>query len=165
MQEKVREFLARVQRKWQSANNSTALPVLVGFHVRRGDYVRYAARSFRASLPDDKYFTKALNHYRQKFSNEVAFVVASDDKGFVRQRLGHHPDVYLSKATSAFEDMALLSSCNHSIVTLGSFGFWTGYLAGGEVVYPDVPLYRNYRFSRAMFQSANLTNFIPISAD
>ncbi|XP_037796398.1 galactoside 2-alpha-L-fucosyltransferase 3-like [Penaeus monodon] len=122
-------------------------------------------RVFRASLPGDKYFTRALNHYRQKFSNGVAFVAASDDMAFVRQRLGHHPDVYFSKGASPFEDMALLSSCNHSIVTLGSFGFWTGYLAGGEVVYPDVHLYRNYRFSRAMFQSSNLTNFIPVSAD
>lgn len=39
----VREILADVQQKWQSANNSTVLPVLVGFHVRRADYVRYAA--------------------------------------------------------------------------------------------------------------------------
>ncbi|XP_027223995.2 galactoside alpha-(1,2)-fucosyltransferase 2 isoform X1 [Penaeus vannamei] len=165
VQEKVREILADVQQKWQSANNSTVLPVLVGFHVRRADYVRYAAINFRASLPEDKYFTRALSHYRQKFPNEVAFVVASDDMAFVRQRLGHYPDVFFSSGESAADDMALLSSCNHSIVTMGSYGFWTGFLAGGEVVYPDLHLSRSYRFSRAMYQRANLTNFIPVSAD
>lgn len=33
------------------------------------------------------------------------------------------------------EDLSLLASCNHSIMTAGSFGFWASYLAGGEVLY------------------------------
>ena len=28
-----------------------------------------------------------------------------------------------------------LSLCHHSIVTGGTFGFWTAYLAGGEVIH------------------------------
>lgn len=47
-------------------------------------------------------------------------------------------------------DMAVLASCNHSIITLGSFGFWTGFLTGGEVVYPDVRFRRSYRYSETL---------------
>ncbi|XP_037796617.1 galactoside alpha-(1,2)-fucosyltransferase 2-like [Penaeus monodon] len=165
IQRKVRESLANVQQEWQSINNSTVLPVLVGFHVRRTDYAKHAFRIFGGKLPGTIYFTRALNYYRRKFSNDVAFVVASDDMAFVRMKLGNHSDVYFSAGASPFEDMALLSSCNHSIVTLGSFGFWTGYLAGGEVVYPDVRTQRRYRFSREMYEITGITNFTPIFPD
>nr|XP_027226115.1 galactoside 2-alpha-L-fucosyltransferase 2-like [Penaeus vannamei] len=76
-----------------------------------------------------------------------------------------HSDVYFSSGKSAFEDMALLSSCNHSIVTMGSYGFWTGYLAGGEVVYPDVWTRRRYRFAREMYEITGIGNFTPIFPD
>ncbi|XP_042858012.1 galactoside alpha-(1,2)-fucosyltransferase 2-like [Penaeus japonicus] len=165
IQTKVRAFLAKVLQKRPSDNNRTPPPVLVGFHVRRTDYVRHAMINFGAKLPEDKYFTRALGHYRRRFSNNVAFVVASDDMAFARQRLAHHRDVFFSEGGSPAEDMALLSSCNHSIITLGSYGFWTGYLAGGEVVYPDVKLQRQYRFSREMYETVGLTNFTPISPD
>ena len=33
------------------------------------------------------------------------------------------------------QDLALLSQCNHTIMTVGTFGWWAGYLAGGITVY------------------------------
>ena len=38
--------------------------------------------------------------------------------------VGHNADV----------DFAILSRCNHSILTLGTFGVWTAYMAGGITV-------------------------------
>lgn len=38
--------------------------------------------------------------------------------------------------TEPEEDLALLAACSHSVMTVGSFGFWASYLAGGRVVYP-----------------------------
>ena len=29
----------------------------------------------------------------------------------------------------------LLATCNHSIITIGTFGWWAAWLAGGRVVY------------------------------
>ncbi|ELU02435.1 hypothetical protein CAPTEDRAFT_40679, partial [Capitella teleta] len=41
----------------------------------------------------------------------------------------------------AIVDLCVLSSCNHSIITVGTFGWWGAYLAGGRVVYyKDYPL-------------------------
>ena len=37
------------------------------------------------------------------------------------------------------EDLAILSLCNHTIMTVGTFGWWAGYLSGGITIY-----YRNF---------------------
>ncbi|EPQ15959.1 Galactoside 2-alpha-L-fucosyltransferase 1 [Myotis brandtii] len=33
------------------------------------------------------------------------------------------------------KDFALLTQCNHTVMTIGTFGFWAAYLAGGDTVY------------------------------
>ncbi|XP_037796618.1 galactoside alpha-(1,2)-fucosyltransferase 2-like [Penaeus monodon] len=174
IQSQVRNYLQGVVRKHESlsrgnnatsASSSTAPPMLVGFHIRRTDYVKHAKKMFGARLPGEKYFKRALNYYRTRFKNNVVFVAASDDMAFIQSKLKTEKDVYYAPGKSASFDMALLSSCNHSIVTMGSYGFWTGYLAGGEVVYPDVKLYSDYRFSRSMYERVRLENFTPLPAD
>ena len=47
--------------------------------------------------------------------------------------------VIFSEGHGAEEDLAILSSCNHTIMTVGTYGWWAGYLAGGITVY-----YRNF---------------------
>ena len=39
------------------------------------------------------------------------------------------------KDWTAVEHLALLSRCNHSIITLGTYSWWSGWLAGGDVIY------------------------------
>ncbi|XP_063597384.1 galactoside alpha-(1,2)-fucosyltransferase 2-like [Penaeus indicus] len=174
MQSEVRNYLQGVVRKYErqprsdnatSPSLTTAPPVFVGFHIRRTDYVKHAKKMFGAKLPEEKYFKRALNYYRKRFPNKVVFIAASDDMVFIQSRLKSEKDVYYAPGKSPSFDMALLSSCNHSIVTMGSFGFWTGYLAGGEVVYPDVKLHSDYRFSKSMFERVRLENFTPLPAD
>nr|XP_027223998.1 galactoside 2-alpha-L-fucosyltransferase 3-like isoform X2 [Penaeus vannamei] len=174
IQSEVRNYLQGVQRKHEriahSTNSTTTSsgegpPVLVGLHVRRTDYVKHAKKMFGAKLPGEEYFKRALNYYRAKFPNNVAFVAASDDMAFIQSKLKTEKDVFYAPGKSASFDMALLSSCNHSIVTMGSYGFWTGFLAGGEVVYPDVKLYSDYRFSRSMYERLRLEHFTPLPAD
>ena len=58
--------------------------------------------------------------------------------------------------------MALLSQCNHSIITFGSFGFWTGYLSDGITIYPDATTTVPYTFSRKLYEAADITNFVPL---
>lgn len=52
----------------------------------------------------------------------------SSDESSERKLLG---EIEFSSAM----DLALLSSCNHVVMTVGSFGWWAGYLSGGTVVY------------------------------
>ncbi|RXG52739.1 Galactoside 2-alpha-L-fucosyltransferase 1 [Armadillidium vulgare] len=59
--------------------------------------------------------------------------------------------------------MAILSFCNHSIFTIGSYGFWASYLAGGEVLYADVKTEIPFTHSTSFYNDANLSNFVHIN--
>ena len=37
-------------------------------------------------------------------------------------------------------DLALLAKCNHSILSYGTFSFWSGFLAGGKRIIPAMIL-------------------------
>ena len=58
--------------------------------------------------------------------------------------------------------MGLLSRCNHSIMTLGSFGFWTSYLGSGITLYPDVETKIPWPFTRSRYEESFLTDFIAL---
>ncbi|XP_068210986.1 galactoside alpha-(1,2)-fucosyltransferase 2-like isoform X2 [Palaemon carinicauda] len=161
---KIRQLFDGIRKRRRSV--SPAELVFVGFHIRRTDYIKHAQNMFGAVLPGESYFNRSLEYYRAKFLPErVAFVAASDDTNFLKQTLGKHPDVNILSGSTPIFDMAALSSCNHSIITLGSFGFWTGFLTGGEVVYPDVKYKREYRFSRSMYEKVGLRSFTPLPID
>ena len=64
-------------------------------------------------------------------------------------------DVYFADQTHSPEgDFAVLSDCDHAIFSIGTFGWWIGWMAhmkGGTVVYfsgaflPHTPLGNKYR--------------------
>ncbi|KAK3880154.1 hypothetical protein Pcinc_015325 [Petrolisthes cinctipes] len=159
---KANGFLSKIME-----NRSSELPdpVFVGFHIRRTDYKGFIKIRYGGGLPETAYYTRALSHYRTKFPDAAVFIVASDDLKYARSELDQYHDVFFSPGFSPGEDMALLASCNHSIITVGSYGFWSAYLAGGEVVYADVTTKIEYRFSRKIYEKIGLDNFIPLPID
>ena len=75
-----------------------------------------------------------MNYFREKYSN-VTFIVASDDKMWCQKYLAKNDVIVTSIENSAELDFAILKNCNHSIISVGTFGFWTGYLhLNGEVI-------------------------------
>lgn len=91
-----------------------------------------------------KYFT---DRYKQ-----VQFFVASQDKWWAKQYIVSNATslnvsvVYLFH-NSPGEDMAVLSMCDHVIVSSGTYGWWAAWLAKGTTTYyanyphPDSSLY------------------------
>nr|XP_045582857.1 galactoside alpha-(1,2)-fucosyltransferase 2-like isoform X2 [Procambarus clarkii] len=159
----VQSFLLNIteERKARKELN----PVFIGFHIRRTDYIKHAQNQFGASLPDQVYFDRAMQYYRNKFPGKAVFIVASDDMVFIKSKLEKYKDVIFSPGTSHIMDLAILTSCNHSIVTMGSFGFWSAYLTGGEVVYPDIDFKKEYRFSRQTYEKIGMKSFTPLPAN
>lgn len=117
-------------------SNRTADPILIGVHVRRTDYSEFLRDRFNAQLVGPLYFDRAMNYFRNKFPKRALFVVVSDDMQWCRHNLQSDDIVYAgnSETSNPAIDLALLASCNHSIITYGNFGFWGAYLAGGEVI-------------------------------
>lgn len=136
--EEVRRAFSFKSRYLQKARkflrvNSKPGQVLVGMHIRRGDFTSrfFSGRGY--TVADGNYTRKAMEWQRSKFKN-VLFVVVSDDKKWCRDNIKGN-DVIFSNATEAIIDLAIMSLCNHCIITGGSFGWWGGWLANGTVIY------------------------------
>lgn len=153
IQEKVRQF-------WLAKKNLITDTVLVGFHIRRKDYLKYVKHRGE-QMPNQTYYSNAMKFYKDKFS-KVVFVVGSDDTKYIKGEFKGRPDVIFVPGKSPEEDMAILASCNHSIITVGTFGFWTAYLAGGLVVYPGDFYIPNYPLQKDRYERAGMDLFVPI---
>ncbi|CAF1099473.1 unnamed protein product [Rotaria sp. Silwood1] len=101
----------------------------VGIHIRRKDFVPL---NFSSS---DQYLFAAIDYYTSHYSN-VHFIVASDDKSYCKNLFRHWSNITVTpQSFSIGDDLIALSLCEHSIITGGTFGWWTGYLANGEVIH------------------------------
>ena len=113
--------------------------ILVGVHVRRGDMVdskNFVDYGYIAA--DELYLNQAMDYFNENYS-AVKFLIVSDDMVWCRKALGKRQDssnVLFAPTDNPPEvDMALLTSCNHTVMTVGSFGWWAAWLTGGDVVY------------------------------
>ena len=126
---------AFLRRSMASFNLSTTDVTVIAVHIRRTDQLaRLTKEQLANSTLYTTYFSHAIAFYNRLFNNNTMYVVCSDDikwseKNFVTKSptvfsVGHNADV----------DFAILSRCNHSILTLGTYGLWTAYMAGGITV-------------------------------
>ena len=116
------------------SNNSPKLgknqPTLVGIQIRRGDKSRKGS-SWR--IADKSYFYHAMDYFRSKF-DKVYFVIVSEDKKWAMRNI-IAKDIIYSKARDDLLELILLTLCDHTIMSVGTYSWWAAYLAGGEVVY------------------------------
>ena len=116
---------------------------LIGIHVRRSDFMASKELKIGRVVATKTYLLAAMELYRKRFKNSH-FVVCSDDVRWCKKNI-KGPDVTFSTFREAIVDMAILSMCNHTIITVGTFGWWGGWLAGGTVVYlSDYPIPGSY---------------------
>ena len=106
---------------------------LVGIHIRRGDFKNLADHGYTVS--NIAYIENAIKYYEQQ-KKGIMFIIATKDQTWTKEHvLPLRNNIFMSPFTSPFDDMCLLASCNDSIITGGSYGWWSAYLAGGSVVY------------------------------
>ncbi|MCM2372205.1 alpha-1,2-fucosyltransferase [Aporhodopirellula aestuarii] len=117
--------------------------VSVSIHVRRGDYVTNSESSKIYRCLDADYYRNCLTDLRERFcdlkvflfSNDIPWCLSELDVGVPLNPVTHND------ATTAYEDMYLMSQCDHAIIANSSFSWWGAYLGGNEpnrrVYYPD----------------------------
>ncbi|CAO2632912.1 Galactoside 2-alpha-L-fucosyltransferase Sec1, partial [Lemmus lemmus] len=140
----------------------------VGVHVRRGDYVHVMPNVWKGVVADRGYLEQALDRFRASHPSPV-FVVTSDDMAWCRKSISiSRGDVSFAGnglQGSPARDIALLMQCNHTIITVGTFGIWAAYLTGGDTVYlanftqPNSPFHKVFKP-----QAAYLPNWVGIAA-
>ena len=133
----------------------------VGIHVRRGDRAGSKLKKRGQLIPRQKFFKNAMTYYLSKYTN-VIFIVCSDDMEWSKEYIHEFMlnsaalfTIHFSPGASAEWDMTLLAQCNHSIMSVGTFGWWGAWFAGGETIYFN----HSAREGTAMHQNFRPENF------
>ncbi len=139
--------------------------IIVGVHVRRSDMLKDYNEDLGYTVADRDYLDKAMSHFERLFgSRRLLFIVCSDDVVWSQENIlpRRGSRLEFSTALSDVEDLALLSLCDHTVITVGTFGWWGAWLAGGNVTYfsdfPRAGSYLDELFSRDDYYK---TNWIP----
>ena len=121
----------------------------IGIHVRRGDFLKDRKSGF--VVAPREYFLSAMKVMKEKYG-PVHFFVASEDIKWCKAALNRTgADVTYSRGMSPAEDMALVTLCDHRIISSGTFSWWCGWLGKGTTIYyeeypkPNTSLSRHFR--------------------
>lgn len=146
-------------RKWNAYTF-----IRVGVHVRRGDFLDKPQRRNGFIVASKEYLERAMTYYIERYS-PVQFIVASDDIDWCRKNIElsslnqENINITFSIAHSAEQDLALLASCNCSIMTTGTFSWWASWLTHGSTVY-----YENFSRPRSsLWKRSKAADFFPPS--
>ncbi|WP_146347077.1 alpha-1,2-fucosyltransferase [Phaeobacter marinintestinus] len=99
----------------------------IALHVRRGDYVALDAHV----LCDQAYYEAALDHILNGLEGTPTVFVFSDDPQWAKDNLPLPVDkivVDFNGPETDFEDMRLMSLCQHNIIANSSFSWWAAWL-------------------------------------
>uniref|UniRef100_A0A915PVZ9 L-Fucosyltransferase n=1 Tax=Setaria digitata TaxID=48799 RepID=A0A915PVZ9_9BILA len=112
--------------------------VYVGIHIRHGIDVTANSRNIKYghTTATKDYITNAMNYFRSKF-RKLIFLISSDNKHWVKTNINYinKGEIYIISSGYREIDMAALIRCNHTIMSTGTFSWWTAYLTNGSVVY------------------------------
>ena len=113
--------------------------IYVGIDIRRGDMVSKKSLIDKGyTTAHSSYILNAITYYVKRYlTNSIIFIVCTDDKKWFYDNTEgkSNASILLSHGSDPGLDLAILSQCNHSIITVGSFGWWSAWLAGGTTVY------------------------------
>lgn len=100
----------------------------VSLHVRRGDFAyRPITKKYHGFLSMD-YYQEAVLQILSKTQKPVFFIF-SDDPEWVKKHLRlKFPKIFVSGKTRDWEDLTLMSYCQHHITANSSFSWWGAWL-------------------------------------
>lgn len=103
----------------------------VAVHVRRGDYFSTESNaSFWEDICSDGYYERAINRI-VKTVNDPKFIVFSDDLNWVMKNISFPKSTkYIdwNRGDASWQDMLIMSKCNHNIIANSSFSMWGAIL-------------------------------------
>lgn len=143
------ELSAKAQR--QMADMQSHNSVFVG--IRKGDYTANAKARKHFGIITNEYYSKAMDLIASKVESPV-FHIFSNDIEWCKQNIdfGVYKVVFRNKEmqTNDFEELMIMSSCKHAIISNSTFNWWGAYLIKNpnkEIVCPlrwfndDTPIY------------------------
>ena len=112
-------YIARLRKEYPRHN-------VVALHVRRGDYLaKWALGRFRVLPP--AYFHAGAEYLPP---GDRVYLVFSDDMPWCRRKLRRRGwNIEYCETESHWHDLAVLSRCDHFIISPSSFSWWGAWLA------------------------------------
>lgn len=103
----------------------------IAVHVRRGDYVsnRKADALYGTCSPD--YYQDAVSRIQSETGMEHTVYLFSDDADWALRNLNFGCNVIPvvhNNRESAWEDLRLMSSCRHQVISNSTFSWWAAWL-------------------------------------
>lgn len=111
---------------------------IVSAHIRRGDFLSNISKDAGFVVPDAAYILNAINYFESRFSRRytcLQFLILGNDYEWNLANVPNRNNVLVLKTNTAEVDLCILSRCNGSIVSTGTYGWWGAYLASGPTVY------------------------------
>jgi hypothetical protein len=105
----------------------------IALHIRRQDYLRL--QHFHG-MPSLDYYRTGIEDIRSRRYNTSVFIF-SDDRQWCRENFSK--DCFVVDGTNKYEDLRLMSQCNHAVIANSSFSWWGAWLQqklGGIIVAP-----------------------------
>lgn len=139
------EIMSNASQRLQAAINSLKFKgmvvneaEIVGIHVRRGDKLGKQAIKEGHLVATREFYQRAINYFRKKLKNPIFVVVMSwhnsNDLKWARNNIIGNDTVMLGDGPVE-ADLCVLSICDHTIVSTGTFGWWGAWLCNGRTIY------------------------------
>lgn len=112
-----------IKKSILSANNA------VSIHIRRGDYLKPEVNAYHGLLPVS-YYQKAKAQMESKVISPHYYIF-SDDPEWCRQNMelfGNNSTIVSKTRSNIWEDMYLMSLCQHNIIANSSYSWWGAWL-------------------------------------
>ena len=101
----------------------------VSLHVRRGDYILNPETNEFHGVCSLSYYKECIDKI-STLVNKPNFYIFSDDPDWAKQNLEiKHPTTFVSSGSGkSYEEMFLMSQCNHHIIANSTFSWWGAWL-------------------------------------
>ncbi len=103
----------------------------VSVHIRRGDYVSNAKTLSWHGICLPEYYFNAIESLRKRVPGARFFAFSDDPRWVADVLLPRYPDLILvdqNKGENSYNDMRLMSLCQHHIIANSSFSWWAAWL-------------------------------------
>ncbi len=137
-----------IKNSWDISQIIASKKNSVSVHIRRGDYISNPKAKYFHDVCTKEYFYRAIDFLEHEIGN-INLLVFSDEIAWVRDNMKwKQGTVFVSdlkgsdgKALSGPQELLLMSSCQHNIISNSTFSWWGAYInlnKNKKIVAPNI---------------------------
>lgn len=129
------EIIQDIVEKFNTTRQNS---ILVGAHMRRGDFLQGNFAGFGFVAATQVYLENAVVHFENRFNESektLIFVILGNDYEWNLKNVPIRKNLVVIKPNNRTLDLCILSKCNHMIMSSGTYSWWAAFLSAGETTY------------------------------